>query len=384
MGGRLTPTGEFTPPNGVKFIRSNNVAFSDDGRTGFIGSASGTLYAFDTTTGGQESAQELSGELMGLSVNIAQRAAAVVRRKPSGDEIVVVGFDIVDKSSASSENTAADSKAPPVINSIDPVSANQGQTNKVHLSVQGAGFRPGSVILYNGVVAHTDHVTKKLLATNLPQNLFDQPGEILIQVRNPDGTLSNTAVLQVGSLAISSIQPASVDQGQTQKVHLRVHGDRFKQGSVILYNGTAAKTAQLGRGLLTASLPQTLFDQVGQISIQVREPKGTLSNIVTLQVVSAQTPAINSLSPAEVDGPHAPFELLVKGQNFRETSIIFLANEPVNTVFVSDTRLKTHVPATISKKAQDINVQVVDAAVPGISSNTVQLTIAGPQITELR
>ncbi|HWC77543.1 MAG TPA: hypothetical protein VG778_08770, partial [Blastocatellia bacterium] len=50
-GGRLTMKAEFTPPADIEFTKANNLVFDRTGDVAFIGSDSGTLFAFNTSTG---------------------------------------------------------------------------------------------------------------------------------------------------------------------------------------------------------------------------------------------------------------------------------------------------------------------------------------------
>src|SRR5262249_26209455 len=91
--GHLSIQAEFTPPDPIKFSTINNAAFNSDGSVGFIGSRSGALFAFSTTTGELQSSQMLGNELMGLSVSDPDRIIAVVCRTARSDQIVILSFD---------------------------------------------------------------------------------------------------------------------------------------------------------------------------------------------------------------------------------------------------------------------------------------------------
>src|SRR5215813_3030501 len=99
--GNLSVRTEFTPPDAIKFSSSNNAAFSSDGSVAFVGSKSGVLFAFSTTTGELESSQALGSELMGLSVREPDRMIAAVRRTAKSDQIVLLSFEAGDASDVS-------------------------------------------------------------------------------------------------------------------------------------------------------------------------------------------------------------------------------------------------------------------------------------------
>ncbi|MFL6216639.1 MAG: hypothetical protein ACJ74J_22335 [Blastocatellia bacterium] len=287
---RLFAQSEFAPPEGIEFSRANNVAFTADATTAFVTSATGVLFAFNTTTGELESYQAIGSELRRLALNEKTQTVAAIRSSQSGDEIVILNFDLVKDESA------------------DP---------------------------------------------NAPQ--------------------------------IDSLQPAEVEQGRLKNLQLVITGQRFSDGASVIINGAemAAELTQKGNALETR-LPRALFDDVKNISIQVKGANGVLSSLRELRVVRPGAPILDEIRPAEVAGPSSGFVLKVSGRNFRASSTIFVAGRALNTQQVNANTLQASVPADLLTSPGELKVVVRDLAVADlVSANNKDLSIYGPRITEL-
>jgi hypothetical protein len=304
--GYLKVQSEFTPPEPIQFSTSNNAAFSADSAVSFVGSKSGVLFAFSTETGELESSQALGSELMGLSLNNANRMIAAVRRTAKSDQIVILSFD----------------------NSNPEDSKTAGKASE----------------------------------------------------RAAENASSKSALVPV----ISSLKPSTVEQGQLGKLPITVRGANFPNGSSLLINGSTTIGAQvINPKVMTGKLPAQLLAQPATINIQVITPDGSQSQPAVLSVTTIQAPQISDLFPSEVAGPHPPFELRVNGANFRETSVIVVSGQSLNTTFIKASQLRADIPLALSKQVAQLNVQVVDAATPSLASNTVVLTLTGPVISQI-
>ncbi|HEY6330770.1 MAG TPA: hypothetical protein VI756_15665 [Blastocatellia bacterium] len=403
--GQFSIKSEFSPPPPAEFSVNNNVALSQDGTVGFVGSKSGELFAFGTETGALQSHQEIGPEVMGVGLGQEQQVVAALHRTSSGDEIVVASFDETDDSAtppdASDDDTAkaADSaatageifdakkKQPPVINRIIPDTVVMSPKSRVLVVVRGDHFAAAAVGLYNSIKAPTTVLTDGKLQMGIPADAFAQAGSISIQVRDANG-LSAPVVLSVvaskpGPIA-TKITPDAVEQGRDRSLDLRVRGENFGPASEVLYNGTeVAKTTVLSTKALQAELPEKLFAEAGTISIQVQNKDGSMSPAIDFMVLSTTVPIIREVDPSQLDGPHHPFELKVKGSNFKENSVIQVQNKILKTSFVDASFLKATVPASLSRTVGTLNVVVIDKKGTGNSSNTETVTLLGPQISEI-
>ncbi len=291
--GQLQLKSEFTPPDEIAFSRANNVVFDQSGATAFIGSATGMLFAFDVETGELESHQTIGSELRRIALSETTRALAAVRSAASGDEIVIINFDIV----AETEEGEADSLAP----------------------------------------------------------------------------------------LIQSLKPNRVEQGQRKEIKLAVFGENFSADATLLVNGQrVAATFKQAGGPLLAKLPNAFFNQAGTLSIQVQNGDGSSSNDEPLAVVRPADPLIDRIKPTEIAGPGAAFALKVVGKNFRNSSIIQIGDQLLNTNKVSDRELRAEVPPEIAGRIGTYRVLVKDSTVPDLLSNDQPLDVFGPRIRSLQ
>lgn len=290
--GRLRTRSQFTPPEGIDFSRANNVAFTADGSTAFVGSSTGMLFAFNASTGELESFQQVGSELRRIALSEKLRSVAVVRATGSGDEVTIVNFDLLD--SAETHPSA------PSIDSLSPEVVEQGRLKNLRLQVSGKNFTDATSVLVNGIETAAE-----------------------------------------------------------------------------LYPRT---------GALEINLPKAFFNEVGSLSLQVKRADGTLSVAKELRVVRPDAPVIERISPAEVPGPSGPFALKVIGKNFRASSTVVIADQPLDTRHIGSTTLEGTVPADIAGTMTDgLKVQVKDLSVPDlVSSNEKELRVFGPRVTELR
>jgi hypothetical protein len=114
-----------------------------------------------------------------------------------------------------------------------------------------------------------------------------------------------------------------------------------------------------------------------------RKDDGLTSAASNVTVLSTTSPVISSLLPANVGGPHNPFELKVRGSNFTKHSVIQVNGKTVETMFVSVKALKTTVKADVSRVIGTYNVQVVDNEGNGTPSNVSVLTMYGPVVSSI-
>jgi hypothetical protein len=64
---------------------------------------------------------------------------------------------------------------------------------------RGAGFAQGAIVLVNGLQMNTEHGSpaSEVLVARLRRDTLSQPGVLMLQVQNPDGSLSNQIQIQV-------------------------------------------------------------------------------------------------------------------------------------------------------------------------------------------
>ncbi|HTZ47782.1 MAG TPA: hypothetical protein VMH20_09335 [Verrucomicrobiae bacterium] len=109
-------------------------------------------------------------------------------------------------------------------------------------------------------------------------------------------------------LAIVTLHPASVYVGGQEGFTLQVDGSGFVAsspgpGSTLVIGGTARVTNCAGPGVCTAPVTSTDVAQVGNLSIQVQNPNGSMSNIV--QLVRVQPTTVDNVITLGTGSPSA-------------------------------------------------------------------------------
>ncbi|HSE35846.1 MAG TPA: hypothetical protein VLG74_01000, partial [Blastocatellia bacterium] len=291
--GLLSTRSEFTPPDGIDFALANNVVFTDDASVAFVGSTSGFLFAFNTSSGELESHQEIGSEIRRVALSEKTRSVAAVRSSSAGDEVTIINFDVVGSDETNS--------SAPAIELVSPEMVQQGRVSNLKLLVTGKNFTEGASLLVNGV----------------------------------------------------------------------------EMGADLVRRGSALET----------TLPKALFNQITSINVVVKGADGATSQPRELKVVRPDAPIIDRISPSEMPGPSTPFTLRVQGKNFRASSSVIVGGRTLDTQQIGPRTLQAIVPAEIANavRAEGLKVQVGDLAVPGlVSVNEKELSIFGPQVTDLR
>src|SRR6185503_19361134 len=314
--GRLVTQSEFTPPDGIDFSLANNVAFTDDASIAFIGSTTGILFAFNTSSGELESYHEIGSEIRRVSLSEKTHSVAAIRSSSSGDEVTIINYDVVGSNET---NPSA-----PLINSLSPEVVEQGRVKNLTLVVAGKNFTEGASLVVNGVEMGAELVRNgSALETKLPKGLFAQIANISVLVKGADGTISQPKDLRVvrpDAPMIDRISPADVP-GPTTPFVLRVTGKNFRASSTLIVGGRPLNTQQIGAGALQALVPADIADTVKSegLSVQVRDlavPDLVSANQKELRIFGPRVTGLRTTVQNVVAGSRS-FGLRVAGTNFR-------------------------------------------------------------------
>ncbi|HSO73629.1 MAG TPA: hypothetical protein VLU47_02235, partial [Blastocatellia bacterium] len=265
LGARLAIKAEFAPPDGIEFSPANNVALSEDASIAFVGSTTGVLFAFHTETGEVESYQTVGSELRRVAMSDKARAVAAVRSSPSGDQVVIISFDVVSPGEPES--------LIPIIDSILPDVAEQGQVRNLQVIVSGKNLVGASSLLVNGIEYAAD-LTRNggALRTKLPKSLFSEVGSLSVQIKSANGIVSTAGALRVvrpGEPMISRITPSAVP-GPAAPFTIRVTGQNFRASTAISIEGVDMNT-RVARNELQAQVPAHLANSVGTLRVRVKD-----------------------------------------------------------------------------------------------------------------
>jgi len=306
---------------------------------------------------------------LSAAVLTAQVTAAQVAN--AGQASVVANTD----GTVSNQQTLTMAQAP-AIGSLDPPSVTAGSA-AFTLVVQGSGFSPGAAVELNGAALSTTFVSSTQLAAQIMPAQVANAAQLNVVAVNPGPPpqTSNTAILAVVSTpVINSLDPATVVAGSAAFT-LTVRGSGFVSGSAVKLNATAIMTAPLGATELTAQVTAAQVATVGQLSIVVTNPDGTVSNTQTLAVAAA--PAISSIDPAAVTADSAAFSLIVRGSGFASGAVVELNGTALTTTFVSSAELDAHVPRSGYTTGNDGTFVLFFDDISG-RSQTVTLIVTHP------
>jgi hypothetical protein len=136
----------------------------------------------------------------------------------------------------------------------------------------------------------------------------------IVAISQDDSTQSGAASATLSSGSnILSLHPASVYAGGANGFTLTVDGSGFVPsnpgpGSILLIAGTASVTTCTSANSCSAPVNSTDVVQPGNVSIQLQNPSGTLSNIVSLVVAAPGTTDVISLtsSAPSIAGKNIP------------------------------------------------------------------------------
>ena len=381
-GSRLAAKTEFTPPDGIEFSRANNVAFGADASVAFIGSTTGVLFAFNTETGEVESYQTVGGELRRVAVSYKAGAVAVVRSSPSGDQVVVVSFDVV-----SPEQPAPSS---PIINSIVPDITEQGRVRNLQLIVAGRNLSDGSSLLVNDTEYAADLIQNgRALQTKLPKSLFGQIGSLSVRIKGANGVVSTAAALRIvrpGEPFIERIAPYEVP-GPVAPFTIKVTGKNFRASSAISIEGVDLNTRLSKDNELEAQVPAELANSLGTLRVRVKDL--AVSDLVSVNEKQLVLfgPRIGNVKPSvnNIVAGDSKLSLNITGKNFREGAEVILGGEvmPAERVRrVNRSLITLSVPQELTQESGNLPILVRNPE--GGVSGTAILPVRGPEITQFR
>lgn len=376
-------------PLGASFAEANNPAFSLDGRVVYVAAAKGDkLFQVDAA----------SGSLMASADVELPQQVSVTRDAYRRDLIGVTRIAGPSYSARGGVTTFIREDAGLSVKSefSPPPSIEFSPANNVAFSRQGraAFVATATGMLFAFDVENGELQSHLSLGSELRRLALNEKAGLVAVVRSSsrgdEVIISSFDVVESEESeesipVINSLRPDRVEQGRVKNLSLTVLGENFLEGSTVLVNDqeVASDLVRNGRAL-QAKLRRSLFEQTGNIHIQVKAPSGAVSVPRDLSVVRPADPVIDRIKPREVPGPSKAFALRVTGANFRPSSTIQVGDRSLNTERVSSTELRAQVPADIAGIIGQVAVRVKDITVPDLVSNEMALTVFGPRIKELR
>lgn len=267
---------------------------------------------------------------------------------------------------------------------LNPTSAIVGGAATL-LNVNGAGFRPDSVIRVNGNDRTTTVVSATLLTTTLSPADLAAAGTLKITVNTPPpgGGLSPEANFAVNNPApvLTILDPSTVLAGSAAFT-LKINGGGFIAGSQVKFNGADRTTTLVNASQLTIAVTAADIANTGSITIAVVNPTpgGGTSNQLTLPI-NNPAPMLTSLSPNATLVGSAATLVTLTGSGFRPNSVVKVNGADRATTFDSATQLKTTLSMADLASAGTLKLAVFTATPGGGTSAELNFTVNNPAPT---
>jgi hypothetical protein len=312
----------YLPPDMTPVVTSNPVNFTIAARVHLDGVSPGVIAAGGagttvTVTGSgfaSSATVQWNGTALATTFQSAAQLSAVV---PAAQTASAAGAQVTVQSGGATSNAATVTVAGgPAIASLDPslFQAGTATSAEVALGVSGVGFKPTTVVQWNGTALRTAFASATQLTAAVPANFLAAPGPAAVTVLD-GSTTSPAATFTVSpGAAIGSIAPASAVAG-SQALTLTVTGVGFEPGAAVAWNGMALVTSFVSPTRLTASVPAA--DLTTAATATVTEQLGH-------SVIPAATETFAQVPPALLEPARLDFDLL----SATDDSVVFGPSAP--------------------------------------------------------
>jgi hypothetical protein len=268
---------------------------------------------------------------------------------------------------------------PPVLVSLAPAAVTAGGLSFT-LQVNGSGFVPSSIVLWNGSQRPTTFVSSQEIDAVIFASDIASIGTAVITVVNPapSGGTSVGFTFTIGNLPfmITSLSPSYAIVGSSAFT-LTVNGSNFENGAQVLWNGTSRTTTFVSSTQLTAFIPAGDVAALGWANVQVANPGDVVSGSASFQIkpVPNPGPIIVSISPSTlyVGGPGGGLD--VEGSGFMDGSVLRVNGQTRVTIVVSATELIATILASDIASTGTAVITVVNPPPGGGTSNALTLNI---------
>ncbi|NDD62942.1 MAG: hypothetical protein EBZ36_03020 [Acidobacteria bacterium] len=263
----------------------------------------------------------------------------------------------------------------PSISRLIPASLPAG-AGEANLTVEGAGFVAGSILLVNGQSRPATLVNSSRLSAKLPGVDTITAGMLSISVLSPEpaGGLSGSLQLIVENPApqLTSLSQTSVVAG-SPGFRLVLTGLGFLPGSVVRWSGIPRSTVYISDKSLAVDLLPADLATVGSATVAVFNPSpgGGSSAALTFSITPLLnvTPVISSITPATAVAGSPEVIITVNGSGFISGSTVLWAGSPRPTNLISPTQLTARISSSDLLLPGTFNVSVVTAGPGGGTSN---------------
>lgn len=210
------------------------------------------------------------------------------------------------------------------------------------------------------------------IATVSAAGVVEGRGAGVVEIRAEGGGKTGTTQVRVVApppppAAIASVSPAEVMAGTPTDIGITVTGTGFTATSAVALDGIAITTTWVSPTELRALVPFAAMAVVRVRSLTVVAAGAEPSNAIPFPIVEGPTsmPFIDQLNPSEVVAGTTPaIRMLILGRGFGPRSQVTLDDAPLETEYVSATRLRATITPEAMRTARARMVAVVNTG-PG-------------------
>ena len=278
----------------------------------------------------------------------------------------------------------------PDVASLSPASGQAGQP-AFTLTVNGSHFTPASTVLWNGAGRVTIFQTINQLTAQILASDIQNAGSATVAVETPQpggGVSQNPLTFTINPAPslipqITSLSPSGVSAG-SGSFALSVTGTNFVSLATVTVNGSARQTDFSNSTLLEALIPASDVATAGTLEIAVVNPSpgGGSSGAYPFNVKNL-VPTVSGVSPTAILAGSASSTVAVSGTGYVLNSVVTINGSPRATTFSSSGGVTALLTAGDVAAAGVLQVQVVNPAPGGGTSNTSTIAVNGTELMGL-
>ncbi|MDR0268707.1 IPT/TIG domain-containing protein [Paenibacillus sp.] len=250
---------------------------------------------------------------------------------------------------------------PPPVPTFISITPNQGEMKGGYTAVvKGTNFEGTSKVFVNGISAATLFYSSSELRITVPASSIS--GAVDVMVLNASGEKTTEGAGAFTYLApppkpVPAITSVTPNEGELKGGYIiKVLGSNFDSTMKVYFNGSLVQSTFYSSGEIRLTVPAS--QTPGEVDIKFVNSDGKESNAVAFTYLAPPpppAPTITSVTPSE--GYLAGgYSIVVKGTNFNKSTIIQMDNQPIPTIFYSNTELRGSVPASSVAKVIDVAV----------------------------
>ncbi|MFA5185250.1 MAG: IPT/TIG domain-containing protein [Patescibacteria group bacterium] len=248
----------------------------------------------------------------------------------------------------------------------------------MEITVTGTDFPTDSQVFLGSTQLTAVRNSSNSLTVTIPSSELQNAGTIALTVVNP-GTNSTSTPVNFSVLnyppRFTDISPTTKEQYSGQFT-LTLNGDDLLPTSQAKIDGNDVATTYVSKTQLTAVIPSSYIDTLGDHSITITNPTpgGGASVVQTFSVVNA-LPTLSSITPNSKSIGAAQFTITLTGTGFNASSVVKLGGANRATTYVSPTQLTAIIPASDLAAAGTFDVTVTNPTPGGGTSAAQQLFV---------